>query len=343
MNQLRAAICAKLNLNPRGPLLCIYQSTIASTLFSSLQDIIDDPTSAIALLAGALPSQSAYFIQIILVQNLLALGLELLRLSPVVSNVLRKIASKILGHNLTEKERNETFLGLRTLDDPPEYFFGRELGSKHILVLMVLFVYGCMAPVTSYFTLLVFGLLAIGFRHQFIFVYPVGNDSGGALWIKFTRTSVVCMIVAEIVLFAVLLLNGGFVAAMLMVPLMVSTVLFDIYFKRRHYAVTRYLPLGVCARVDRENGGQETMSQGEWLKDAYLQPALASSSPDNDEVVLELEQKQVPADDDKSGGTAEEAVPAHLVENQRDDGNFHTSHDEEIEIESPFLANFICS
>ena len=126
-----------------------------------------------------------------MVQNLLGLATELLRISPIATNLARKIVAKVMGHNLTEKEQNETFLGLRALDDPLEYYFGRELGSKTVLLLMVLYVYGCMSPITCWFTLLIFGLLAIGFRNQFIFIYPVANDSGGKLWINFTRLSII--------------------------------------------------------------------------------------------------------------------------------------------------------
>ena len=41
-----------------------FISTISSTLFSSLHAIIDDPTSAVTLVAEALPAQSSYFIQV---------------------------------------------------------------------------------------------------------------------------------------------------------------------------------------------------------------------------------------------------------------------------------------
>ena len=73
-----------------------------------------------ALLAEALPSQSAFFISLILIQNLLSLGLELLRISPVVVNAIRKVAADKLGHNLTEKERNGAFMGLCPLDSPSD-------------------------------------------------------------------------------------------------------------------------------------------------------------------------------------------------------------------------------
>ncbi len=121
------------------------KSTIASTLFETLQEVWKNPPSVLKTVSAALPARSAYFIQIIIVQNLLSLGMELLRISPIGENILRKVACKCMGYNLTEKERNTTFMGLRSLDDPLEYYFGRELGSKIILLQMVLYVYGCMA------------------------------------------------------------------------------------------------------------------------------------------------------------------------------------------------------
>ena len=249
-----------------------FISTLSGSLFQSIQEIIDDPVSAVPLVASALVGQSAFFIQLILVQNLLALAIELLRISPVAQEWLGTLVKKLFGYNLTEKERNTSFLGIRDIADPLEYYFGRELGSKTILLMMVLYVYGCIAPITSYFTLGIFLLIACGFRNQFIYVYPIANDSGGRLWLNFTSISVVCMIVAEIILCAILFLNGGFIAGILMIPLIVLTILFHLYFHKRHYMVTNFLPLGTAAAVDKKNK-EEGMTY-EWLEDAFLQPAM---------------------------------------------------------------------
>ena len=205
-------------------------------------------------------------------------------------------------------------MGLRALDDPLEYYFGRELGSKTALIQMVLYVYGCMAPVTPYFTLFVFGLLAIGFRHQFIFIYPPANDSGGKLWLNYTKLSIICMIVAEIVLFAVILLKESFIAAILLVPLIVVTILFDIYFKRRHYYITKYLPLRDCAIVDSDNESRRMMN--EWLKGAYLQPALK-------EKVVSLGGEMYAED-----GMLGDEVALDLADDHKDKGNAHMSSKE---------------
>eukprot|EP00984_Skeletonema_dohrnii_P035830 scaffold36069_cov150-Skeletonema_dohrnii-CCMP3373.AAC.3 len=284
-----------------------FISTIASTLFRSLQGIVRNPASvsstrrsftdlvmlvlqllvslhsfllstpisdpqAFRIVAEALPAQAAYLIQIIIIQNLLSMGLELLRLTPGVTDLLRRIVAKMLGHNLTDKERNETFLGLRSLDDPLEFYFGRELGQKTILIQMVMFVYVCMSPITSYFTLFVFTALVIGFRNQFIYIYPIANDSGGKLWISFTKISIVCMIVAELILFAVILLKGALIPAFLLLPLIAASIMFDAYFKKRHFTITKFLPVGECALVDSQNEGDESLK--ELLKGSYLQPAL---------------------------------------------------------------------
>jgi len=223
-------------------------------------------------MAEALPAQAGYFIQLILVQNLLAIGLELLRISPVVQNLVRKILIKLVGFNLTEKERNSTFMGIRSLSDPLEYFFGRELGAKTILLMMVLYVYSCMAPITSYFTLIVFLIVTVSFRNQFIYIYPPSNDSGGKLWINFTKLSIISMIIAQIILLAVILLKEGFIAGILLVPLIVFSILFDRYFRERHYLVTAFLPAGDAVEADNEHESEGITY--EWLRDQYLQPAL---------------------------------------------------------------------
>ena len=235
-------------------------------------DIINDPISGVALVAEALPAQAGYFIQLILVQNLLAIGLELLRISPVVQNMVRKIAIKLMGFNLTEKERSSTFMGIRSLSDPLEYYFGRELGAKTILLMMVLYVYSCMAPITSYFTLLVFLVVTVSFRNQFIYVYPIANDSGGKLWINFTKLSIISMIIAEVILLAVVLLKEGYIAGILLVPLIIYSIIFDRYFRERHYLVTAFLPAGDSVEADFEH--QREGITYEWLSDQYQQQAL---------------------------------------------------------------------
>eukprot|EP00986_Skeletonema_menzelii_P009239 scaffold4151_cov137-Skeletonema_menzelii.AAC.11 len=91
------------------------------------------------------------------------------------------------------------------------------------------------------------------------------------------------MIVAELILFAVILLKGALTPALLLLPLIVASILFDAYFKKRHYTVTKFLPVGECALVDSQNEGDESLKG--LLKGSYLQPALKERMkgvPDDD-------------------------------------------------------------
>ena len=80
------------------------------------------------------------------------------------------------------------------------------------------------------------------------------------------------MIVAELILFAVILLKGALIPALLLLPLIAASILFDAYFKRRHFTVTKFLPVGECAKVDSQNEGDVSLKK--LLKGGYLQPAL---------------------------------------------------------------------
>jgi len=270
-------------------------------LFSSIQGIIEDPASGITLLSEALPAQAAFFIQLIIVQSLVPLGIELLRIVPIVMNLIRKMLAKLLGHNLSEKERNEMFI-LPSLNDPAEYFFGTETGTKIVVLTMVQYVYSCMSPITSFFTLLVFSFLTVGLRNQFLFIYPPINDSGGKLWLNLQRLSVVYMIIAEIVLF-VLMLSKNFIAAMLLIPLIVVTILFKFYTGRKSYSdsVINHLPIEMSAAID--DACKQKRAIDDSLKNAYLQPSLRAVSllPENYHLInAEIGQKDIVSEVDKA-------------------------------------------
>ena len=79
--------------------------------------IARDWTEIIDLVAQSLSSQSIYFMQILLITTTAFAGFELLRPIPLLMAALRER----VGPNLTEKERNKTYMGLHPLNNPPEF------------------------------------------------------------------------------------------------------------------------------------------------------------------------------------------------------------------------------
>jgi hypothetical protein len=105
-----------------------FVSAISGSIIEELSEMLQEPQKIVDKLAETLPEQSTKFIQFLLVDSSITLGIELLRVSPVATAIIR---SK-LGPNLTEKESNTTWMGLRPLADPEGFRHGYVLGTCEV-------------------------------------------------------------------------------------------------------------------------------------------------------------------------------------------------------------------
>jgi len=245
-----------------------FVSAVSGSLISQLTLMAKHPEMVVQLLADSLPNQSVYFIQILLVQTCINLSLELLRVSAIATAFLRSF----VGPKLTEKERRQTFMGIRPFADPSE-FEHAEVLSNIVLYFVVFFVYATLAPVTSIFMFICFAFMGSAYRHQFIFIYPTKPDSGGKLWVQFMGLVPVCLLIAELTIVGFLALKTAPVASVLMIPLLAITILWTLYMKQKHFKATNYLPGFDCVDVDRKNNTEGPMDMS-FLKGLYLQPEL---------------------------------------------------------------------
>ena len=143
-------------------------------------------------MAKSLPSQSTFFIQLVFVTTVVSCGIEILRIKPLAYALIRKI----VGPNLTRKERNKRILLFRPLSDPHPFEYA-DFASNLVLYFVVLLVYSVISPLTNYFVAGCFVYMGAVFRHQFIYIYPAEADSGGKIWIKFIRIFLACMLIGE--------------------------------------------------------------------------------------------------------------------------------------------------
>jgi hypothetical protein len=159
-----------------------FVSALSGTVWSELSNILMNPGEMIDLLATSLPTQSTYFLQIILVNTFFGLSVELLRVIPLFMAWIRHR----VGPNVTKNERNMVYMGIHPLSNPAEFRHAEVFGQA-ILYFMVFFVYSTMAPITTFFLAFCFLLAGIGYRNQFFYNYPTTPDSGGKLWSNFIR------------------------------------------------------------------------------------------------------------------------------------------------------------
>ena len=253
-------------------------ASLAGGVTSALSEV-DNVSDIFRYLAKTLPPQSVYFMQLILIQTVIGLGSELLRTTALIQALLR---SRV-GPRVTETDRHQVFLGLRPFSNP-RYFLHAQVLAGTSLRYMVLFTFSVLSPFVAYILLFSFVSLEIGFRHQFIYVYPPTLDSGGKLWIQFIIISLLCMVVAEMILITFMALSEAAAQVYAMIPLFVSSVLFVGYLRQRHFKVANYLSLETCDGVDNETFfSKSSVGNMEFLNNKYKQRELLPLKKRSDE------------------------------------------------------------
>ena len=251
-----------------------FVSTISGTIASLSTDFDLDEV------ARRIPEQSTYFMQIIVVRaTVVGLSLELLRVVPFLQAFLRGC----VGPRSTARERYKPFLGLRPLSNPYKIRYGTVFGAD-VLLFVVLFVYSSAAPLVNFFLGFVFFLMGSGYRYQFMHNYPKDPDSGGILFVAFVQVIQTCMTVAQVTTLLYLLLKRAYGAVPFMVPLIVTTLLFNLYLRQEHSRVATFLTSADCQHQDLED--EELASDiGEEadFRNQYVQPELRHKVlyPDN--------------------------------------------------------------
>lgn len=134
-----------------------------------------------------------------------------------------------------------------------------------------------MAPLTNWFMAICFTLSHMGYRHQLIYNYPTSPDSGGRLWLGFVNIFLTCILIGEFTLTGLLALKKATIAVPMMFPLLVGTILFNMYIKQQHFTVPNRLSSRDCLKKDLKNQAGEGMSF-DFVRGAYVQPALQSKA-----------------------------------------------------------------
>ena len=82
--------------------------------------------------------------------------MEMLRVIPLILALVRRL----VGPNLTQKERQTTFMGIRPLADPMEFEHADNL-SNMVFNFIVMLVYAPIAPLTSFIQAFCFMIVSV--------------------------------------------------------------------------------------------------------------------------------------------------------------------------------------
>lgn len=193
----------------------------------------------------------------------------MLRVSAVVQAGVRSM----VGPNLTQEERDTTWMGIRPLADPVE-FEHADLMSITVLYFVVFFVYAVLAPITSIFMFICFLLIGAAYRHQFVYIYPTKPDSGGHLYVQFMKLMPACILIGQVTIVGFLALKRAPAASALMLPLLIITVLFVVYLGQQHFKIAKFLSARQCMDADLKNKTGSRPMDMDFMRHKYMQPEM---------------------------------------------------------------------
>lgn len=258
---------------------------VATSAFTALDDLINDPSSIFSLLGESVPASGVYFLVLVMAQSMSSWGLRLLRIGPL-------IVSKIKLKWLAKTER-EAEMAWR----PKPFEFGKLLPDD-LLVVVIGISYSTIAPVVLPFCALYFALGWLVNREQFMFVHLSEFDTGGLFWPLIFKRILSSIILGQITAIGVLGVKE-FKYTPLLLPLLIATILFSRYLRKAYEQVPQHLPRQECTADSGSDKDADGVELGEVTmapsaeQGAYKQPELSRRL--RDDVLRDFHGAQGPA------------------------------------------------
>ncbi|XAR62009.1 hypothetical protein NMG60_11016580 [Bertholletia excelsa] len=148
-------------------------------------------------------------------------------------------------------------------------------------------IYSIMAPLILPFLLVYFFLAYFVYRNQILNVYVTKYQSGGKFWPTIHNSTIFSLFMMQVIAMGVFLLKKSTIASALTVPLIVCTLLFYQYCRKRFLPIFQENSAEVLIEMDRrdeQSGMLEEIYQQ--LRPAYCQFASASKHLCNKTVPL---------------------------------------------------------
>ncbi|CAD6206146.1 unnamed protein product [Miscanthus lutarioriparius] len=259
-----------------------FVNVLSGSAISQL-NALSSPKDIPMQLAKAVPVQATFFTTYVLTSGWASLSSELMQLFSLTWNFARR-------YLLRMKEDSDLLYSFPYHTEVPKVLLCGLLG----------FTCSVLAPLILPFLLLYFCLGYVVYRNQFLNVYCTKYDTGGLYWPIAHNTTIFSLILTQIICLGVFGLKESPVAAGFTVPLIIFTLLFNQYCRKRHLPLFKTFPaqnLIDMDKADQQSGTTEDLHQR--LHSAYFQ------FHDTDDVPLEGVHSTAGRDEDGSGSLGE--------------------------------------
>ena len=241
-------------------------SAIAGSIFDSLTDIADNPSTAFKLLGEALPSMGGYFCNYILVKTFIGLGMEIMRLPAIFMS----IGKQLFTSNLTIRERKEFVFGggLRLMSNPGWLPYNK-IYAQDALVTVLCASFANVAPLLLFPGLLYFTCAGYIYTHQMLYVYQPMYETGGKWWPKIASCTVIALLFAQSTMIGMMILKETYTEIYFLIAIIVYTVWYYYNTMSNYSVLATHLPFDQATSMDLNKPYGDEVAGHE-----YVQPGL---------------------------------------------------------------------
>lgn len=186
-------------------------TTLANGIFAAVQEIKDNPTKIMDMLASTLPQASTFFLSFILL-SFIQIPLMLLQIGPLIMYYVGKLTSSTPRQMFA----TERFMG--SVD------WGMTI-PVHTISFSIGLLYSTIQPLILPLMVIYFGLYYIAYRHLFLYVYRQPFDSGGLIFPRIVDQMYVAVILFEIVMLGLFVLQKASGQSVVMFILLVASAM----------------------------------------------------------------------------------------------------------------------
>ncbi|KAK2636143.1 hypothetical protein Ddye_030935 [Dipteronia dyeriana] len=235
----------------------IFFATVFSGSVLYQINIFLDPKNIPGKLAVAVPAQASFFIAYVVTSGWTSTSSELFQIIPLICSLIKRPFSK-------------------STDDfqVPYMQYHREI-PRILLFALLGITYFFLAPLILPFLLVYLCLAYIIYRNQFINVYEAKFETAGKFWPIVHNSMIFSLVLMQVIALGIFALKKVSLASTLTAPLIVLTLLFNEYCRKRF--LPNFFAYSAEALIKKDRGDQGDATMGEFfemLTTAYQDPAM---------------------------------------------------------------------
>ena len=212
-------------------------STVATSIFNQLQQLLDDPGSIVTLLGQSIPATATFFITYLLFQIFSSYPMQLLNPGRLIVGWLKKRFTIKVPRDIVNVEAAPA----------------QDYGTAYPLLIFAFIIaitFSVIAPIVLPFATLYFLAAFICYKYQYIYYFNTAFETGGQFWPAVHLCLIWSIFVGQVVFTLLLGLKKSVAAAIISAPLIIAPWLWYYVINKAYLRRTQLLPLDIAVHID---------------------------------------------------------------------------------------------